>query len=340
MAETSIEKGATITDIETAEELSRAHSALKEKLSQIVIGQGRMTDVMIYSLLCGGHCLIIGVPGLGKTLAVQTIASLLDLEFNRIQFTPDLMPSDITGSDVLEEDALTGKRSFRFIGGPLFANIILADEINRTPPKTQAALLEAMQESQVTSSGKTYGLPQPFFVIATQNPIEQEGTYPLPEAELDRFMFSYNMDYPSVEDESRITLETTSEIKIKTSPLLGKEEIHKFRKLIQRVPVSTDLIAKAVEIARMTRPSPSSPKWVSKYILWGAGTRACQNLVFGAKVKAISENRPTPDEDDLVFFIEYVLGHRIVLSFTAEAEQIKHGDVIEMLKKELKRRVL
>ncbi len=297
-----------------------------------------MTDVMIYSLLCGGHCLIIGVPGLGKTLAVQTIASLLDLEFSRIQFTPDLMPSDITGSDVLEEDALTGKRSFRFIGGPLFANIILADEINRTPPKTQAALLEAMQERQVTSSGKTYSLPSPFFVIATQNPIEQEGTYPLPEAELDRFMFCYNMDYPSAQDESRITLETTSEKKIKTSPLLGKEEILKFRNLIQRVPVSTDLVAKAVEIARMTRPSASSPKWVSKYILWGAGTRACQNLVFGAKARAISENRPTPDEDDLYFFIEYVLRHRIVLSFTAEAEQINHMDVIEMLKKELKRR--
>ncbi|MBN2363692.1 AAA family ATPase [candidate division WOR-3 bacterium] len=297
-----------------------------------------MTDVIIYSLLCGAHSLIIGVPGLGKTLTVQTVASLLDLDFRRIQFTPDLMPSDITGSDVLEEDALTGKREFRFIKGPLFANIILADEINRTPPKTQAALLEAMQERQVTASGKTYALPSPFFVLATQNPIEQEGTYPLPEAELDRFMFSYTMDYPSAQDEAKITLDTTSERDVTFSPVLGKQKMEKFKKLVEKIPVSQSLVNKAVEISRATRPSKSSPKWASKYILWGAGTRACQNLIFGAKAKAASENRSTPNEDDLFFFIDYVLKHRLVLSFTAEAEQVNHQDILEMLKKEINRR--
>ncbi|MBN1151376.1 AAA family ATPase [candidate division WOR-3 bacterium] len=307
-------------------------------VDEIVIGQSRMTDVIIYSLFCGGNTLITGVPGLGKTLTVHTIAALLDLDFRRIQFTPDLMPSDITGSDVLEEDALTGKREFRFIKGPVFANIILADEINRTPPKTQAALLEAMQERQVTASGKTFKLSEPFFVMATQNPIEQEGTYPLPEAELDRFMFSYNMDYPTSADEARITLETTAERKIKITPILGKQDLEKFKKLIERIPVSSDLINKAVEVTGLTRPKNSRLDWVKKYILWGAGTRACQNLIFGAKARAACENRPTPDEEDLFYFLDFVLRHRIVLSFAAEAEQVTQEDILGMLKKEFKRR--
>lgn len=324
-----------IKDADLIVELQVKIEALKKNIKEVIVGQENVIEHLILTLLCNGHCLLIGVPGLGKTLMVHTISSLLDLEFNRIQFTPDLMPADITGTDVLEEDSISHRRTFRFVKGPLFANVILADEINRTPPKTQAALLQAMQEHQITSSGVTYQLSEPFFVLATQNPIEQEGTYPLPEAELDRFMFSVKIEYPSKEEEIDIVLKTTSDPLKELKSLIKGEEVLQYQKLVRRIPVSRSLVDIAVSIVRKTRPVEGSSSWIKKYIMWGAGPRASQNLILGAKAKAAIEGRFTPCKDDIISFIEPVLQHRLILSFAAEAEGIQVEDILKMLMKEL-----
>jgi len=287
-------------------------------------------------LLARGHCLLVGVPGLAKTLLIKTVAEVMDLRFSRIQFTPDLMPSDITGTEIIEEDQLTKKRDFKFISGPIFANIILADEINRTPPKTQAALLEAMQEHKVTAAGTTYQLPEPFFVLATQNPIEQEGTYPLPEAQLDRFMFNLWLDYPSFKDEIKIVETTTSQYKADLKKVLKAEEIINFQQLVRKVPVAENVIEFAVKIANMTRPSNgNSPQFIKDWITWGAGPRASQYMILAAKTKSVIQGRYTPDIDDVKNAMLPVLRHRIITNFSAEAEGIKALDVIDKLSKEV-----
>lgn len=287
---------------------------------------------MIIALLSRGHCLLVGVPGLAKTLLIKTLAEVLDLKFSRIQFTPDLMPSDITGTEILDEDSVTKQRSFRFIPGPVFANIILADEINRTPPKTQAALLEAMQEHKVTAAGKTYQLPEPFFVLATQNPIEQEGTYPLPEAQLDRFMFNLWLDYPTTEEEVKVVQTTTSEYKAQLNKIVTAREILSYQELVLKVPVAPNVIEFAVKISNMTRPvNGSSPKYIKDWVTWGAGPRASQYLVLAAKTKAIMEGRFTPNIDDVKSVMLPVLRHRIITNFSAEADGISSVDVIKKI---------
>ena len=290
------------------------------------------------ALFSKGHCLFVGVPGLAKTLLVSTLAQVLNLEFSRIQFTPDLMPSDITGTDILHEDSVTGKRSFQFIKGPIFSNIILADEINRTPPKTQAALLQAMQEKQVTVGGTTYPLSAPFLVFATQNPIEHEGTYPLPEAQLDRFMFIINVVYPNKEEEVKIALSTTSGQLPKLEPILKAEEILKFQDLVPLVPVSEHVARYAVELVQNTRPQQngSAPDFIKEWIDWGAGPRASQYLILGAKAKALMDNRVAITIDDIKSVSRQVLEHRIILNFKAEAESIKVNDVIGKLLETIK----
>lgn len=322
-----------MNDLELLNNLTKLHNLIKKEISRIIIGQKNVIDHLVLCLLCNGHNLIIGVPGLGKTLMVHTLSDLLDLSFNRIQFTPDLMPADITGTDVLEEDAITRQRSFRFVLGPLFANVILADEINRTPPKTQAALLQAMQEYEVTCSGKTYQLPQPFFVLATQNPIEQEGTYPLPEAELDRFMFSVKINYPHTDEEIEIVLSTTAEQLPKLKPVISAQQVIDYQKLVRRIPVSRDLVEFAVKIVRLTRPGKNSSEQINRYVMWGAGPRASQNLILGAKGLAAIQGKPNPDRSDVLNLLYPVLQHRIVMSFAAEAEGIKVNDVIDMIYK-------
>lgn len=324
-------------DSELIENIAYLKNNFLKEISKVIIGQQNIIENLFISLLTDGHSIIIGVPGLAKTLLVQSIASLLDLDFKRIQFTPDLMPADITGTDILQEDPISKKRYFKFSKGPLFANIILADEINRTPPKTQAALLQAMQEKEITSSGETYKLPSPFFVLATQNPIEQEGTYPLPEAELDRFMFSINIGYPSLFEEVDIVLKTTSNYDNSLSSLISKEEIDRYQKLVRDIPVSRNLCEFAVKIVNLTRPYKNSLQWVNNYILWGAGPRASQNLILSAKAKAASEGRYTPCRSDILFFLKPVLHHRIILSFAAEADSITIDNIFSMINKEIKK---
>ena len=309
-------------DVAQLSRLASAVSGLRRQVAERIVGQQEVVDGVLTALLAGGHSLLIGVPGLAKTLLVSTIAEALDLSFNRVQFTPDLMPGDITGTELVEEDPATGHRSFRFVPGPVFANVLLADEINRTPPKTQAALLQAMQEHQVTAAGKTYHLPDPFFVLATQNPIEQEGTYPLPEAQLDRFMLELRVGYPSREEEEQVVERTTGSAAISIKPVLDSAAILSIQQLVRRIPVSKGLVQAAVSLARMTRPGDGqAPAFIREYVEWGAGPRASQYLVLGAKARAAMDGRPMADLDDVRSVAPAVLRHRLVTNFSAEAAE-------------------
>ena len=316
------------TDLQLLEKLDDVKSRFFSEIAKSIIGQKDVLNHILIALLCKGHTLIVGVPGLAKTLMIKSMADLLDLSFSRIQFTPDLMPSDITGTEVIEEDQTTGKRSFRFFKGPVFGNIILADEINRTPPKTQAALLEAMQETKVTAAGNTYDLEEPFFVLATQNPIEQEGTYPLPEAQLDRFMFNILIDYPTHEDEVSIVKVTTAHKKSKLNQVISREEILKFQDLVRRVPVADNVIEYAVNLVSATRPGENAQDFINEWVDWGAGPRASQFLILGAKAKSILDGRPTADIDDVKSLSLPVLRHRLLPNFNAEAEGVSVDDII------------
>jgi MoxR-like ATPase len=319
-------------DIELVEDLQKSIANIKKEVSKVIIGQEEVIDNLLTSLLAKGHCMLVGVPGLAKTLLIKTLSEVLDLKFSRIQFTPDLMPSDITGTEILEEDLATKKRDFRFIKGPIFANIILADEINRTPPKTQAALLEAMQEHNVTAAGTKYLLPEPFFVLATQNPIEQEGTYPLPEAQLDRFMFNLWLDYPSFDEEVEIIKRTTSSESVNLEKTIDAQQIMNFQSLVRRVPVAENVIQYAVNIVNKTRPENNlTPESTKNLISWGAGPRASQYLILAAKTYSIMDGRYTPEIADVKRAMIPVLRHRIIPSFNAEAEGITSVDIIEKL---------
>ncbi|MDH4155854.1 MAG: MoxR family ATPase [candidate division Zixibacteria bacterium] len=312
------------------ENLNTAYQRIKSEIAKVIIGQDKVIEQLLISLLSAGHCLLVGVPGLAKTLLISTLSNVLNLEFNRIQFTPDLMPSDITGTEIIDEDRASGQRSFRFVKGPVFANIILADEINRTPPKTQAALLQAMQEHEVTAAGETYKLDEPFFVLATQNPIEQEGTYPLPEAQLDRFMFNVFVDYPSGVEEREIVKSTTAVLDYHLEKILSPEDIIGFQKLVRRVPVSDHLVEYAVALVRATRPTEDdAPDYIKNWVNWGAGPRASQYLILAAKTRAILDGRPTPGPEDVRFAAYPVLRHRIVTSFNAEADGVDTMDIIK-----------
>lgn len=322
-----------MSDINSLETLKIAKDKILNELHKVIIGQDEVIEQIIISLLAGGHSLLLGVPGLAKTLIINTLAQTLSLSFQRIQFTPDLMPSDITGTEILEEERETGKREFKFLKGPIFANIILADEINRTPPKTQAALLQAMQEFKVTAGGRTFYLEQPFFVLATRNPIEQEGTYPLPEAQLDRFMFEIVIDYPTPDEEIRIVETTTSAYLSEINSVVSKNDILKLQNLVRRVPVSGSLVGDVVKLIGLTRPSNNSdaPKFIRDWVTWGASPRACQYIVLGAKAKALLDGRTTPSLKDVNSVLKPVLRHRLILNFAAEAENITTGDVIDRL---------
>lgn len=315
------------SEVEAVDGLAQAYRDLSKEIAKVIVGQDEVVKAVIISLFSNGHSLLVGVPGLAKTLLVSTISDVLDLDFKRIQFTPDLMPSDITGSEILDED-----RHFKFNRGPLFANIVLADEINRTPPKTQAALLEAMQERSVTVSGIRHLLPVPFFVLATQNPIEQEGTYPLPEAQLDRFMFNIPLDYPSYEEEIQVVKATTSEADYKLSNIVTAEQILFFQKLIRKIPIADNVLEYAVSLASRTRPNTDrATATVNNYITWGAGPRASQYLVLGAKCNAAINGKYSPDIADVQAIAKYVLRHRIVRNYKAEAESVTEENVIESL---------
>jgi MoxR-like ATPase len=323
-------------DVEAVRRLGEARARIEQEVAKAIVGQKEVVEQVLTCLLAHGHALLIGVPGLAKTMLVNTLARVLDLSFNRVQFTPDLMPSDITGTELIEEDATTRRRGFRFVEGPVFANVVLADEINRTPPKTQAALLQAMQEYHVTVAGRTYELPAPFFVLATQNPIELEGTYPLPEAQLDRFMFSVFVDYPSPAEEMEIVKSTTSAYVPDLARVLSAAEIAELQGLVRRVPVADEVIAYAVRLAGATRPSgPASPKFINDWVSWGAGPRASQYLILGAKTRAMLEGRYTPAIDDVRAVARPVLRHRIVTNFAAEAENVKPDEIVRRLVDEL-----
>ena len=313
-------------------QLQKAIGNIKAELSKQIVGQHEVINDLLACLIAGGHCLLIGVPGLAKTTLIRSLGQCLSMKFNRIQFTPDLMPSDITGSEILYEDRATGHREFRFVNGPVFSNIVLADEINRTPPKTQSALLQAMQEHEVTSSGVTFPLPKPFWVLATQNPIEQEGTYPLPEAQQDRFMFSVEIDYPSLSEEVEIARTTTMSRTIAITPVLNAGQVEEIRELVLRVPVADSVVQYAVKLARSTRPaSPECPKTIQEFITWGAGPRASQYLVLAAKAYAVLDTRPTPDINDVKRAAPCVLRHRIVRSFHAETEGVSTNEIVRQL---------
>jgi len=321
-----------MTDLDVLQEIHEKRDLLLAEISKEIVGQARVINELLIVLFAGGHVLLVGVPGLAKTTLIRTFARILDLSFKRIQFTPDLMPSDITGTEVLEENRSTGERVFRFIPGPLFANIVLADEINRTPPKTQAALLEAMQEYQVTAGGVDHNLKRPFFVLATQNPIEQEGTYPLPEAQLDRFMFQVNIDYPSEEEEVTIVKNTTSAYEASPERVMVAEEVLRVQELVRRVPASEDVVSYAVRVVAATRPSHTDgvprPESVSRYVSWGAGPRASQYLILGGKVRAVLEGRTCVSREDVRAVAEPVLRHRIILNFRAEADRVDVHQII------------
>ncbi len=322
----------TQKDLAVLEELSKARQSFFSEVGKVVIGQQKILDHILIALLARGHSLLVGVPGLAKTLIIKTLSDVLDLSFKRIQFTPDLMPSDITGTELIDVDQNTGQRSFRFYQGPIFANIVLADEINRTPPKTQAALLEAMQEHKVTAGGKTYDLDEPFFVLATQNPIEQEGTYPLPEAQLDRFMFNLNIEYPSTEDEVSIVRETTTPEIQSLNAVITKSEIATYQDLVRRVPVADNVVEYAVKLVGATRPNSSTaPEFIQQSVDWGAGPRASQYLVLGAKAKAILDGRPSPNINDIQSLALPILRHRVLPNFNAEAEGLKVEDILNRL---------
>ncbi|MFY7826142.1 MAG: AAA family ATPase [Flectobacillus sp.] len=315
------------SDVEAVNALKESYQKLTSEIGKVIIGQEDTVRLLLTAIFCQGHCLLVGVPGLAKTLLIQTIAEALDLDFNRIQFTPDLMPSDIVGSETLDNE-----RNFKFVKGPIFANIILADEINRTPPKTQSALLEAMQEYAVTVSGKKYPLSRPFFVLATQNPIEQEGTYPLPEAQLDRFMFMVNLDYPSYRAEVEIVKNTTTATKYKVQKQVSGEEILAFQELIRKVPVADNVVEYAVKLVHKTRPkSELSDAVTNQYLEWGAGPRASQNLILAAKCNALLNGKYSPDIEDVQAIALPILRHRIVRNFKAEAEGVSVEDIIKKL---------
>lgn len=318
--------------VKLADDFHQVFHEIKAEIHKAVIGQEDIIDLLLISLFSKGHCVLVGVPGLAKTLLIRTLAESLNLTFNRIQFTPDLMPGDITGTEVIEENKDSGRKEFTFIKGPVFANIVLADEINRTPPKTQAALLEGMQEYHVTTGGKTYDLDQPFFVLATQNPIEQEGTYPLPEAQLDRFMFNIWVDYPSLEEEKEIVSKTTAYQDIQIQPLLTKEKIQQLQAFVREVPVPYNVLDFAVELVSKTRPNTAiAPDYINKFMSWGAGPRASQYLILGGKARALSQGRYHVTEEDIKALAIPVLRHRIVNNYAAEAEGYTTVKLINML---------
>ena len=322
----------TQNDAQLVQQLVQFRKNFMDEIGKVIIGQQNILDHFLIALICKGHTLLVGVPGLAKTLLIKSMAELLDLKFSRIQFTPDLMPSDITGTEMIEEDHATGKRHFRFFQGPVFGNIILADEINRTPPKTQSALLQAMQEHNVTAGGQTYVLDEPFFVLATQNPIEQEGTYPLPEAQLDRFMFNIKIVYPSRGEEVSIVQTTTSGSETALKPIISKAQLLSYQELVRRVPVAENVVEYAVDLVGKTRSnSDGSPDFVNEWIEWGAGPRASQYLILGAKGRAILDGRPTPDIADVNALALPVLRHRLITNFNAEADGINVDEIVNKL---------
>jgi MoxR-like ATPase len=322
-------------ELQGVERLQSRFAALRSEISKIIVGQDEVVEQLLLAIFARGHCILEGVPGLAKTLLVRTLAQCLRLEFNRIQFTPDLMPADITGTEVIHEDRATGTRTFRFLRGPVFANVILADEINRTPPKTQAALLESMQERQVTVGGVKHLLPDPFFVLATQNPIEQEGTYPLPEAQQDRFMFKIYVKYPKWAEEMSIVRRSTEESEAAVEPIFGAEEIHEVQRIVRRVPVSDPVLAYAMKLVRQTRlegdPGEAPPDFVRDYVAWGAGPRACQFLVLGGKAKALLAGRHHVSVEDIRSVAHAVLRHRVLTNFHAEAKGFGADKIVDRL---------
>jgi MoxR-like ATPase len=334
--ETAREAQVTEEDLACVEEMGRKRAEIVQEIHKVIIGQEKVIEETLIALFCRGHCLLVGVPGLAKTLLISTLAGIMELRFNRIQFTPDLMPSDITGTDVLEEEAGSKRRSFRFLQGPIFTNILLADEINRTPPKTQAALLQAMQEYKVTAGGTTHALGLPFFVLATQNPIEQEGTYPLPEAQLDRFMFNISIDYPPLEQEMEIVATTTSSYQPVLQKVITGQKILEMQDLVRKVPASSHVIGYAVKLLRASRPrEPEALPFVKDWVEWGAGPRASQHLILAAKAKAIMDGRYVASVEDVKAVIRPILKHRIITNFKAQAESITSLEVIDHLLKEV-----
>ncbi len=319
-------------DVQSVQKLNEAYRRITAELSKVIIGQQHVIEELLIAMFAGGHCLLVGVPGLAKTLMIRTLADALTLKFSRVQFTPDLMPSDITGTEVIQEDKHSGHRDFKFLPGPIFANVVLADEINRTPPKTQAALLEAMQEHQITVGGTRHKLPSPFFVLATQNPIEQEGTYPLPEAQLDRFMFNVYVDYPDEEEEFEIVKRTTADIPIHITATLTADEILALTQIVRRVPIADHVVRYALQFTRLTRKEKGNvPDFIRDYVSWGAGPRASQYLVLGAKARAILHGRYLATSDDVRAVALPVLRHRIMTNFNAEAEGIKPDEIVRRL---------
>jgi MoxR-like ATPase len=328
-------KSTPAADLDHAREVADSFTAMRGEISKVIVGQDAVVEQLLVALFSRGHCLLVGVPGLAKTLLIKTLADVLELSFSRIQFTPDLMPSDITGTEILEDNVSTGTKSFRFIRGPVFANIVLADEINRTPPKTQAALLEAMQEHRVTAAGQALTLQEPFFVLATQNPIEQEGTYPLPEAQLDRFMFNLWLDYPSHDEEVQIVKTTTADVTPRLKRVMTGDDIIRFQSLIRRVPVADNVVEFAVRLVSMTRPkSEKAPQFIRDWLSWGAGPRASQYLILGAKTRALLEGRLTPEIADVRSVAGPVLRHRIVPNFNAEADGVTSIEIVDRLLRE------
>ena len=320
------------SDLEAARRLAAVHQKLRGEIAKVIVGQDRVVDELLTAVFARGHCLLVGVPGLAKTLLISTLSRTMSMSFRRIQFTPDLMPADITGTEVIQEDRSTGERRFLFVKGPVFANVVLADEINRAPPKTQAALLEAMQEHQVTAAGKRYPLDEPFFVLATQNPIEQEGTYPLPEAQLDRFMFHVKVDYPDADEELRIVQQTTGSGDQDVATVLSQAEILQVQETVRRVPVADPIVAYAVRLVRATRVTkPEAPDFVKEWVRWGAGPRAAQYLVLGAKAHALIQGRTYVSTDDVKAVAHPVLRHRVLTNFQAEAEGVTPDIVIDRL---------
>lgn len=321
--------------LDNVDQIAEAREAILAQVRKRIYGQTELIEHLLVALFSRGHCLLMGVPGLAKTSLIATLAEVLDLDFNRIQFTPDLMPADITGTDILEEDHATGKRFFKFIKGPVFSNLLLADEINRTPPKTQAALLQAMQEYEVSAGGTTYALDLPFQVFATQNPIEQEGTYPLPEAQLDRFMFHLTVDYPEADDEVLIVKKTTSSYKAELEPVMDAQRILELQNLVRRVPVSDEVVRYAVDLVRKTRPDgDAAPEYVKEYVGWGAGPRASQYLVIGGKARAILDGRLTVSNEDIKALALPILRHRLLTNFQAEAQGLTTDDIVRRLVEE------
>jgi len=319
-------------DLQAVHRLNEAYQQIVNELSKVVIGQRQVIEELLVAMFARGHCLLVGVPGMAKTLMIRTVADALALDFSRIQFTPDLMPADITGTEVIQDNRATGQREFRFVKGPIFGNVVLADEINRTPPKTQAALLEAMQEHQVTVGGQRHPLPEPFFVLATQNPIEQEGTYPLPEAQLDRFMFHVWVDYPSADEELEIIKRTTADIEVKITPTLHADAISELTRIVRRVPIAEHVARYAMQLARMTRRQESdAPDFVREYVQWGAGPRASQYMVLGAKARAVLMGRFFVTHDDVKAIAPPVLRHRLKMSFNADAAGVSADDCIKRL---------